>query len=93
MRIGVPKEIKDNENRVAVHPDGVAELVYHGHQVLVEAGAGIGSRFTDAEYSAAGASVVPTAAELVTHHPPDDRTDHRTGATRRRSDDLLCVGA
>ena len=49
--VGVPKEIKDNENRVAVQPDGVAELVHHGHQVLVEAGAGVGSRFPDEEYA------------------------------------------
>ncbi len=45
--VGVPSEIKDNENRVALHPDGVVELVHDGHQVLVQAGAGIGSRFPD----------------------------------------------
>ena len=48
--VGVPKEIKDNENRVSVVPDGVAELVHHGHEVLVESGAGAGSRFSDDEY-------------------------------------------
>ena len=47
--VGVPKEIKDSENRVAVQPDGVAELVYHGHRVLVETEAGTGSRFSDAD--------------------------------------------
>lgn len=62
--VGVPKEIKDNENRVAVQPDGVAELVHHGHRVLVQAGAGEGSRFPDAEYTAAGAEVVATADEV-----------------------------
>jgi alanine dehydrogenase len=62
--VGVPKEIKNNENRVSVQPDGVAELVHHGHQVLVESGAGVGSRFSDAEYSAAGAKVVGTADEV-----------------------------
>jgi alanine dehydrogenase len=62
--VGVPKEIKNNENRVAVQPDGVAELVHHGHQLLVESGAGIGSRFSDAEYTAAGARVVGTADEV-----------------------------
>jgi len=46
--VGVPTEIKDNENRVAVQPDGVADLVHAGHQVIVQAGAGAGSRFTDA---------------------------------------------
>ena len=62
--IGVPKEIKDNENRVAVQPDGVAELDYHGHQVLVETNAGTGSRFTDEEYADAGAVVAGTADEV-----------------------------
>ncbi len=64
MVVGVPKEIKDNENRVAVQPDGVAELVYNGHQVLVESGAGAGSRFSDAEYQAAGATIASTADEV-----------------------------
>ena len=64
MKIGVLKEIKNNENRVSVQPDGVVELVHHGHRVLVEAGAGVGSRFGDAEYTAAGATVVGTADEV-----------------------------
>src|SRR5688572_22212840 len=50
MQIGVPKEIKDNENRVALTPAGVVELIHHGHQLLVERGAGSGSGFTDDEY-------------------------------------------
>ncbi len=62
--VGVPMEIKNNENRVSVQPDGVAELVHDGHRVLVQSGAGDGSRFTDAEYSAAGATVVGTADEV-----------------------------
>src|SRR6478735_3684468 len=62
--VGVPKEIKDNENRVSVVPDGVAELVHHGHQVLVEEGAGAGSRFLDAEYADAGATLVGSADEV-----------------------------
>ncbi len=62
--VGVPAEIKDNENRVSVQPDGVAELVHLGHQVLVQAGAGKGSRFDDAEYAAAGAEVVADADEV-----------------------------
>jgi alanine dehydrogenase len=62
--VGVPKEIKDNENRVSVVPDGVAELVHHGHQVLVEAGAGAGSRFTDEEYETAGATLLPSADDV-----------------------------
>jgi len=64
MRIGVPTEIKNNEFRVAVTPAGVGELTTHGHQVLVQAGAGDGSSFPDAEYVAAGATIVPSAAEV-----------------------------
>ncbi len=59
--IGVPKEIKDNENRVSMQPDGVAEVVHHGNAVLVQAGAGEGSRFPDEEFAAAGAVIVPSA--------------------------------
>lgn len=62
--VGVPTEIKDNENRVAMQPDGVAELVHHGHTVLVQAGAGEGSRFSDAEFTEAGGTVVGRADEV-----------------------------
>ena len=62
--IGVPKEIKDKEGRVSVQPDGVAELAYHGREVVVQAGAGSGSGFPDDEYVAAGARVVGTADEV-----------------------------
>ena len=61
MRIGVPKEIKNNEFRVGLTPASVAELTHHGHSVLVETGAGIGSGLSDAEYVAAGATIVPDA--------------------------------
>jgi alanine dehydrogenase len=57
MRIGVPKEIKDNEFRVGLTPGSVAELTHHGHEVMVETGAGLGSGLTDAEYLAAGAKL------------------------------------
>jgi len=63
MKIGVPKEVKDNEFRVAVVPAGVRELVAADHHVLVEAGAGIGAGFDDAAYVAAGAVIVPSAEE------------------------------
>lgn len=55
MIIGIPKEVKDNEYRVALPPGGVRELVRHGHRVLVQKGAGEGSAFTDEEYLNAGA--------------------------------------
>lgn len=63
MIIGVPKEIKNNENRVAVTPAGVKELVAHGHTVYVQTTAGVGSGFTDEEYIAAGAQMLPTIEE------------------------------
>lgn len=64
MIIGVPKEIKNNENRVAITPAGVVSLTAEGHKVLVEAGAGVGSGFLDEEYAAAGASLVAQASDV-----------------------------
>ncbi|WOV83215.1 alanine dehydrogenase [Sporosarcina jeotgali] len=63
MRIGVPREIKNNENRVAMTPAGVFNLKSAGHEVLIETQAGFGSNFTDEEYREAGAEIVATAAE------------------------------
>ncbi|WP_223591004.1 alanine dehydrogenase [Neobacillus bataviensis] len=63
MRIGVPKEIKNNENRVAMTPAGVVNLVKFGHEVMIEKGAGLGSGFIDDDYSSAGAKLVETAEE------------------------------
>ncbi|WOQ16656.1 alanine dehydrogenase [Raineyella sp. W15-4] len=63
MRISVPAEIKNNEYRVAVTPSGVHELVRHGHEVFVQAGAGVGSSFADAEYAAQGATIVDGAED------------------------------
>ena len=64
MIVGVPKEIKNNENRVALTPAGVHSLVKHGHTVLIERTAGEGSGIEDAEYEAEGAAIVATAAEV-----------------------------
>ncbi|MGK9219943.1 MULTISPECIES: alanine dehydrogenase [unclassified Microbacterium] len=61
MRIGIPTEIKNNENRVALTPAGADALVHRGHEVLVQAGAGAGSHFSDDDYRAAGARIVPDA--------------------------------
>src|SRR5689334_16837131 len=66
MIIGVPKEIKNNENRVALTPAGVAEIKKHGHAIYVQAQAGVGSGFSDEEYIRAGASILPTI-EAVYH--------------------------
>ncbi|MDO9455014.1 alanine dehydrogenase [Nocardioides sp.] len=63
MRIGVPKEVKNHEYRVAITPIGVHELTAHGHDVVIQEGAGLGSSITDAEYLAAGATIVPTAED------------------------------
>jgi alanine dehydrogenase len=64
MIVGVPKEIKTAEHRVALVPAGVESLVGDGHTVLVEEGAGVGSGFADAAYRAAGAELVPRAADV-----------------------------
>lgn len=64
MVIGVPKEIKNNENRVALTPAGTKELVKRGHVVYVETGAGAGSGFQDEEYRGAGAETLDTATEI-----------------------------
>ena len=63
MRIGIPTEIKNNENRVAMTPAGVLNLTRFGHEVYIEKGAGIGSGFTDEQYLEAGAQIVATAEE------------------------------
>ena len=64
MIIGVPKEIKNNENRVALTPAGTAEFVKHNHTVYIQASAGIGSGFSDEEYVQAGAKILPTIEEV-----------------------------
>ncbi|MBM4325793.1 MAG: alanine dehydrogenase [Deltaproteobacteria bacterium] len=64
MIIGVPKEIKEDEYRVGIVPSGVRILAAHGHSLLVESGAGEGSRITDAEYVEAGATIVNQASEV-----------------------------
>jgi alanine dehydrogenase len=61
VRVGIPKEIKNHEYRVAVTPAGVHELVTHGHEVVIEAGAGVGSSIPDSEFVAAGARMLATA--------------------------------
>ncbi|MFD1739342.1 alanine dehydrogenase [Bacillus salitolerans] len=63
MRIGVPMEIKNNENRVAMTPAGVINLVRFGHEVFIEKNAGMGSGFTDEQYIEAGAKIVDTAED------------------------------
>ena len=64
MIIGIPKEIKNNENRVGMTPAGVSELVRHGHKVYVQHTAGNGSGFGDDEYVAAGAEILPDIANV-----------------------------
>src|SRR5437764_8088995 len=64
MRVGVPKEIKDNEYRVGLVPSTVRELTDAGHRVLVEAGAGVGAGLADADYTAAGGEIVADADQV-----------------------------
>ena len=64
MRVGVPSEVKNHEYRVAVTPSGVHELVAHGHEVLVQSGAGAGSSIPDDDFAAAGAKVLDRAEDV-----------------------------
>ena len=64
MKIGCPKEIKPQEFRVGLTPNAAREAVSHGHEVIIEKGAGLGSGFTDADYHAAGAHILDTAEEI-----------------------------
>jgi alanine dehydrogenase len=64
MRVGIPTEIKNNENRVAITPAGVHELVRRGHEVFIQQGAGIGSGFQDDDFSDQGATILPTAEDV-----------------------------
>lgn len=66
MKIGIPKEIKNNENRIALPPSGVYELVQSGHEVAVETNAGYGSAFKDEAYKNVGATIVETPEEVWT---------------------------
>ena len=67
MVIGVPKEIKDNESRVAIQPSGVNMLSNSGHEVLIQSGAGLGSGFTDSDYSDCGAIIVPNSLDIFSN--------------------------
>ncbi len=64
MKVGIPREVKNHEYRVAITPAGAHELTRAGHQVFVEAGAGVGSSIPDADFAAAGAAILPTADEV-----------------------------
>ena len=64
MKVGVPKEIKNNENRVGMTPSGVAELVKRGHTVFVQHTAGEGSGFIDEQYRAVGAGILPAIEDI-----------------------------
>ncbi len=64
MKIGVPKEIKTNENRVALTPIGAEVLRRHGHKIFVETNAGMGSGFTDADYKKVGATILKTPKQV-----------------------------
>jgi alanine dehydrogenase len=62
--VGIPREVKDNEFRVAATPEGVRELARAGHDVILEAGAGTGSALSDELFTAAGAEILPDAGAV-----------------------------
>ena len=64
MIIGIPKEIKNNENRISLTPSGVSGLLKFGHTAYVQKGAGYGSGYTDEEYCNAGAIILPSIEEV-----------------------------
>ena len=64
MRIAVPREVKDSEGRVAITPSGVHEFIKHGHEVVIESGAGTGASISDADFAAAGATVLDDTAQV-----------------------------
>ena len=64
MIIGIPKEIKNNENRVGMTPSGVQEMVKNGHIVYVQESAGVNSGFSDDAYTAAGAIILPSIEDV-----------------------------
>ena len=64
MKVGIPREVKNHEYRVAITPAGVHELVSHGHEVVIEKDAGVGSSIPDADYQAAGAQILATADDV-----------------------------
>src|SRR3954462_14318880 len=81
MRVGVPREVKNREYRVALTPAGVTELVRAGHEVLVERGAGEGSAIPDDDYTAAGARVVADTDDVHTRAAAQSVADgHDVGA-------------
>lgn len=87
MIIGVPKEIKNNENRVALTPGGVSQLISNGHRVLVETGAGLGSGFENEAYESAGAEIIADPKQVwdaemvmkVKEPPPEEYVYFRKG--------------
>ena len=84
MLVGVPKEIKDNEFRVGLTPGSVAELVHHGHKVLVEKDAGVGAGLPDDEYNAAGATLVDRAEDIFTRADMIVKVKEPLAAERRQ---------
>ena len=97
MKIGVPTEIKSDEYRVAVTPAGVRELSEHGHEVLVQAGAGEGSAIADDDYEAQGATIVPDAAavfeaaEMILHVKELQPDGDRDAAARASCSSPTCT--
>ena len=84
MKIGCPKEIKPQEFRVGMTPDAAREAVAHGHEVVIEKGAGLGAGFTDADYIAAGARIIDTAEEVFSRSEMIVKVKEPQRAERKR---------
>ena len=85
VKVGVPKEVKDHEYRVAITPIGVHELVAHGHEVVIQTEAGVGSGIPDDDFVAAGATIVATRRGGVGHRRRRRHGAQGQGAGRPRS--------
>src|SRR5690625_6350126 len=89
VKIGIPKEIMNNENRVALTPAGVLSLTNQGHEVCIQTGAGKGSNFPDNEYEDAGATIVETAKEAWNNQLIMKRSEEHTSELQSRGH-LVC---
>ena len=97
MKVGIPREVKNHEYRVAITPPGVHELVRNGHEVFIEKDAGVGSSIPDEDYVAAGAKILATADDVWGDRRPDpqgqgaDRSRSTTGCARARPSSPTCT--
>ena len=92
MIVGIPREVKDNEFRVAATPEGVRELARAGHDVILEAGAGTGSALSDELFTAAGAEILPDAGAVFASRTRPARAAATISSSGRRSTSIPSSG-